>query len=323
MAIGDVRAARRLRGRPDPGTRRPAGHGRARAREGPRPVAAAGLVHGRPRLRPPGAGRRGVPGGWPPAARPSACSWWWPASTACWWPARCRAVGSRSWPWAPSWWVPGWPPAADGPTGPGTGPTRGGTPEWLVSASGVAVVVGCMVAAGVLGVPGLQFVRLPAGARRRCPLAGRRRDPGRPAAGLGRPRSSGAGPSAVAAAARRPDRAARRPSGGPPRRRQRSPGGRRRDPVRGRLLHLRRGRPSHARPGRPGRRRGRAVRRGGTDRIGQDDAAAGRQRPGAPLHRWAPVGRGHWSTAAPPGTSRPGSSPTWSAWWGRTRRPAS
>ena len=60
MAIGDVRAARRLRGRPDPGSGRPAGHGHAGARACARPLAAAGLVDGRPRVRAAGPGGPGV-----------------------------------------------------------------------------------------------------------------------------------------------------------------------------------------------------------------------------------------------------------------------
>ena len=159
MAITDVRAARRLRGRPVRGlaglrgTAVPCSSVRSTARCSWRRRWTPGATAGGCRWPAACAARR-------PGRPPAACSSWWPGSTGYWWRARCPVAASRSWPSVPCWWGPGWPPAGVGPTGHGYRPDPWGLPEWLVAGSGV-VALDALVVAGVLGVSGLEYVLSP------------------------------------------------------------------------------------------------------------------------------------------------------------------
>ena len=175
----------------DPGARRTAGHGRARPGAGARALPPAGVVHGRPRLRP--AGARGP-------RRPALGHRWdrgrTPGGTGRrlrrrWWRARCPAEASRSWPWVPSWSGSGWRPVDGGPTGPGTGPIRGGCRSGSCRHPGPSWST--LVAAGMARSGGPPVRRPTRSGRRRCPSwppsgswSGWRRP--------GSPRSSGPGP---------------------------------------------------------------------------------------------------------------------------------
>ena len=341
MAIADVRDARRLRGRPVRGVAGSAGHGRAGARARPRPVAAAGLVDGRPGLRPPGAGGPGRPTLGDGRRPRSGCCWCWPGSTACWWPARCPAGASPSWP--------------SGAVLVGVGPGRRRAPHQphpvparpLADArSGwwsarVSSWWPRLVAAGVARRPRPAVRGLSRSTARPCrswPPSGSWSAwcrPGSPRWHGRRCRSDPSGPGGVDAAGRprQPARPAGAGSGGDPApdRSQPDPsaaGGPTGEPVHDPLRRTSRS-PTTAPTARPSTAstwpsaRGSCAWWSGPTGLGQDHAAPGRQRAGAPLHRRPAVGRGAGRRPLDPGLPAPGAGRRGRAWSARTRPPAS